>query len=74
MNCRTTGACAARSGSCRETNEFRSAVGAGMFLSDPGRRLQKDLDIAEYTDPDHNPALLCADTFGGANTQGRLAP
>jgi hypothetical protein len=45
-----------------------------MFLSDPGRRLQKDLDIAEYTDPDHNPALLCADTFGGANTQGRRAP
>jgi peroxiredoxin len=41
-----------------ETNEFRTAVGAGWtFLSDPGRRLQKDLDIAEYTDPDHNPMI-----------------
>jgi peroxiredoxin len=28
-----------------ETNEFRTAVGAGWtLLSDPGRRLQKDLD------------------------------
>src|SRR5687767_10472258 len=27
------------------------------FLSDPGRRVQKDLDIAEYTDPDHNPMI-----------------
>jgi peroxiredoxin len=41
-----------------ETNEFRAAVGAGwMFLSDPGRRLQKGLDIAEYTDPDHNSMI-----------------
>jgi peroxiredoxin len=41
-----------------ETHEFRTAVGAGWtFLSDPGRRLQKDLDIAEYTDPDHNPMI-----------------
>jgi peroxiredoxin len=33
-----------------ETNEFRAAVGAHWtFLSDPGRKLQKDLDIAEYT-------------------------
>jgi peroxiredoxin len=32
-----------------ETNEFRAGVGAHWtFLSDPGRRLQKDLDIAEY--------------------------
>jgi peroxiredoxin len=39
-----------------ETNEFRTGVGAHWtFLSDPGRTLQKDLDIAEYTDPDHNP-------------------
>ena len=38
-----------------ETNEFRTAVGGGWtFLSDPGRRVQKDLEIAEYTDPDHN--------------------
>ena len=27
------------------------------FLSDPGRKLQKDLDIAEYTDPTHNPMI-----------------
>jgi peroxiredoxin len=41
-----------------ETNEFRTAVGAGWtFLSDPNRKLQKDLDIAEYTDPDHNPMI-----------------
>ena len=41
-----------------ETNEFRAGVGAHWtFLSDPGRKLQKDLDIAEYTDPDHNPMI-----------------
>src|ERR1700679_2303096 len=35
-----------------ETNEFRSGVGAHWpFLSDPGRVVKKDLDIAEYTDP-----------------------
>jgi peroxiredoxin len=37
-----------------ETNESRTAVwGRWTFLSDTGRRVQKDLDIAEYTDPDH---------------------
>ena len=41
-----------------ETNEFRSGVGAHWtFLSDAGRKLQKDLDIAEYTDPHHNPMV-----------------
>src|SRR5262249_22400332 len=41
-----------------ETNEFRSAVGAHWtFLSDAQRKLQKDLDIVEYTDPDHNPMI-----------------
>ena len=41
-----------------DTNEFRSGVGAHWtFLSDPGRKLQKDLDIAEYTDPQHNPMI-----------------
>jgi peroxiredoxin len=41
-----------------ETNEFRLAVGAEWtFLSDPGRKVQKDLEIAEYTDPDHNPMI-----------------
>jgi peroxiredoxin len=41
-----------------ETNEFRTGVGAHWpFLSDPGRKLQKDLDIPEYTDPQHNPMI-----------------
>jgi peroxiredoxin len=41
-----------------ETAEFRGGVGAHWtFLSDPGRKVQKDLDIAEYTDPDHNPMI-----------------
>jgi peroxiredoxin len=41
-----------------ETNEFRIGVGAHWpFLSDPGRKVQKDLDIAEYTDPMHNPMV-----------------
>jgi peroxiredoxin len=40
------------------TNENRSGVGAPWpFLSDPGRMIQKDLDIAEYTDPGHNPMI-----------------
>jgi peroxiredoxin len=41
-----------------ETGEFRAGVGARWpFLSDAGRRVQKDLDIAEYTDPHHNPMI-----------------
>jgi peroxiredoxin len=41
-----------------ETNEYRSGVGAHWpFLSDAGRMVQKDLDIAEYTDPAHNPMI-----------------
>jgi peroxiredoxin len=41
-----------------ETNEFRAGVGARWtFLSDPGRKVQRDLDIAEYTDPTHNPMI-----------------
>jgi hypothetical protein len=41
-----------------QTNEFRSGVGAHWpFLSDAGRKVQKDLDIAEYTDPTHNPMI-----------------
>ena len=41
-----------------ETNEFRTGVGAHWpFLSDPGRMVQKDLDIAEYTDSTHNPMI-----------------
>ncbi len=35
-----------------------SRVGAHWpFLSDAGRIVQKDLDIAEYTDPVHNPMI-----------------
>jgi peroxiredoxin len=38
--------------------EFRAAVGAQWtFLSDPGRVIQKDLDIQEYTDPEHDPMI-----------------
>jgi peroxiredoxin len=41
-----------------ETNEFRTGIGANWtFLSDAGRVMQKDLDIAEYTDPAHNPMI-----------------
>jgi len=41
-----------------ETNEFRAGVDAHWpFLSDPGRKVQKDLDIAEYTDPTHDPMV-----------------
>jgi peroxiredoxin len=41
-----------------ETSEFRAGVGAHWtFLSDSPRKLQKDLDIAEYTDPQHNPMI-----------------
>jgi peroxiredoxin len=41
-----------------ETNEYRTAIGAHWpFLSDAGRKVQKDLDIAEYTDPAHNPMI-----------------
>jgi len=41
-----------------ELNEFRASVGAQWpFLSDPRRIVQKDLDIAEYTDPTHDPMI-----------------
>jgi peroxiredoxin len=44
--------------SLTETNEYRSGVGAHWpFPSDAGRVVQKDLDIAEYTDPVHNPMI-----------------
>src|SRR5208282_3498255 len=40
------------------TNEYRSGVGAHWtFLSDAGRIVQKDLDIAEYTDAEHDPMI-----------------
>ena len=41
-----------------ETREFRDAVGANWtFLSDAGRKIQKELDIQEYTDPTHDPMI-----------------
>jgi peroxiredoxin len=40
------------------TNEFRSGLAAHWpFLSDPSRKVQKDLDIAEYTDKTHDPMI-----------------
>ena len=41
-----------------QTKEYRSGVGAQWpFLSDVERTVQKDLDIAEYTDTRHNPMI-----------------
>ena len=38
--------------------EFRASVGAQWpFLEDPGRIVQQDLDIQEYTDPDNDPMI-----------------
>ncbi len=38
--------------------EFRAAVGAEWtFLSDPAPTVQKDLDIQEYSDPEHDPMI-----------------
>ncbi|MGA8145157.1 MAG: redoxin domain-containing protein [Candidatus Acidiferrales bacterium] len=40
------------------TNEYRTGIGAHWpFLSDAGRTIQKDLDIAEYTDPQYKPMI-----------------
>ena len=40
------------------SQEFRASLGAEWtFLSDPGRTIQKDLDIHEYTDPEHDPMI-----------------
>ena len=41
-----------------QTIEYRTAVDAHWpFLSDAGRVVQKDLEIAEYTDPVNNPMV-----------------
>jgi peroxiredoxin len=41
-----------------ELLNFRNSLGARWtFLSDPGRTVQKDLDIQEYTDPEHDPMI-----------------
>src|SRR5246127_3973084 len=40
------------------TNENRTGADAHWtFLSDAGRKVQKDLDIQEYTDPHHDPMI-----------------
>jgi peroxiredoxin len=40
------------------SQEFRLSVGAQWpFLSDPGRTVQRDLDIQEYTDAEHDPMI-----------------
>ena len=40
------------------SQEFRASVGASWaFLSDPGRIVQQDLDIQEYTDPVNDPMI-----------------
>lgn len=47
-----------RTDTIAETCEYGAAVGANWPpLSDPARLVQKDLDIAEYTDPIHNPMI-----------------
>jgi peroxiredoxin len=44
--------------SLAELNEDRTGIGAHWpYLADPGRIIQKDLDIVEYTDPVHNPMI-----------------
>lgn len=41
-----------------QTNEFRTALNADWpFFSDNGRKVQKELDIQEYTDPHHDPMI-----------------
>lgn len=41
-----------------ESMEWRSRLGAHWpFLCDEERIVQKDLDIKEYTDPEHNPMI-----------------
>ena len=40
------------------SNEWKHRLGAHwVFLSDEDRLVQRDLDIAEYTDPEHNPMI-----------------
>jgi peroxiredoxin len=40
------------------SQEFRNSVGAQWpFLEDPGRIVQQDLEIQEYTDPDNDPMI-----------------
>src|SRR5246127_2274451 len=55
--------------------EFRASVGAQWpFLSDSDRKVQKDLDIQEYTDPEHNPMIPHTLVLkpGGVITKGSM--
>lgn len=41
-----------------QTSEFRAGLnGEWPFFSDNGRKVQKELDIQEYTDPHHDPMI-----------------
>jgi len=41
-----------------QTNQYRTRVGAQWpFLTDAERKVQRDLDIAEYTDTKNNPMI-----------------
>jgi hypothetical protein len=41
-----------------QTNEFRDALGgSGPSSPTQGRKIQKDLDIQEYTDPHNDPMI-----------------
>ena len=41
-----------------ESQELRAAVGAQWpFLSDPERIIQQELELQEYTDPEHDPMV-----------------
>jgi peroxiredoxin len=41
-----------------EGREFKASVGAQWpLLCDPGRKVQQDLEIQEYTDPHHDPMI-----------------
>lgn len=68
-----------------ELNEMRSGVGAHWpFLSDSQRKIQKDLDIQEYTDPQHDrmiphtfvlePGLVIHSVYNGYWYWGRPGP
>ncbi|MCZ7570407.1 MAG: redoxin domain-containing protein [Ardenticatenaceae bacterium] len=68
-----------------ESQEWRMRLGAHWpFLSDPERVVQRDLDIVEYTDPQHNamiphtimlePGLLIYRIYNGYWYWGRPTP
>jgi hypothetical protein len=66
----------------QEALNDRNGVGAeGPFLADPGRIVQRDLDIAEYTDPAHDqmvphtivcePGLIVYKVYNGYSSGAR---